>query len=71
MDDTELKLEMKKNHDTGKILAEFLGITPQTFVNKKKNGTFTSAEIKKLAERYGWTAERICEVFHMKGVNDD
>ena len=67
MSATELRIEMKKHNENAKILADVLDLTPQGFSLKKKHGRFTPAEIRTIADRYDLSADRICEIFDLKG----
>lgn len=60
-----LKQKMVDNNDTMEVLAQVLGIAPNTLY-KKMQGTvqeFTQAEIRKITERYNLTAEEIKDIF--------
>jgi len=63
MNKEAFKAEMKAHHENGKILAKAMGITEQTFCNKKKNGTFTQPQMKFIGDRYKMSPKRFQEVF--------
>ncbi len=49
---------------TQEQLAEEMNISPNTFTNKKKNGTFTIAQVSWLCDRLNIVkAEDRCEIF--------
>lgn len=59
-----LKSKMALFGDTGAILAEYLGISQNTF-SLKLNGdaVFTQPEIQKIKEKYKLTSEEIDQIF--------
>lgn len=65
MNSVELRIEMLRHDDTGKTLAEALGITRTTLSAKthSKNAEFTQKEIASIKERYNLTPERVNEIF--------
>ena len=66
MNKTELEVEMKRHGDTGKTLAEYLGITRGTFsmkLNETNGAEFTQGEIMAIVERYSLSSERLKEIF--------
>lgn len=71
MNSNMLEAEMKLNGDTGGDVAEYLGISRQTFSNKKnENGAeFTQGEIAKMAVKYSWDAEKITAIFFTDTVS--
>lgn len=60
-----LRSIMVLNKDTNQSLAEYLGITEQSFSCKiNENGTeFKQGEIAKIKARYRLTAEQVDEIF--------
>ena len=48
MNGTELDKEMREHHDSGKALAQILGITPQTFCKKRRNALLLKRKCEKL-----------------------
>lgn len=65
MDKFEMAKVMEENSDTGKSMAEFLGISVTSFYNKRnENGTeFTQSEISKMAEKWNLSPERLKKIF--------
>ena len=65
MNATKLKCFMVLHGDTGKDLAECLGITEQSFGNKlnEKGTEFKQGEITKIKDRYNLTPEQVDEIF--------
>lgn len=65
MNTKELKVEMMRHDETGKILAKALGISEVSFSFKiNENGSaFTRPEIEIIAKRYNLTPERVVEIF--------
>lgn len=68
MNSTELRIEMLRHNDTGKTLADALGITRTTLSAKThgKNAEFTQKEIMSITKRYELTPERVNEIFFAK-----
>lgn len=61
-----LESKMKLFGDTNATLAEYIGISQQSFCAKKRetNGReFNKGEIEKIAERYSLTANEIVAIF--------
>ncbi len=61
-----LEAKMKIHGDIQSDLAEYLGITLQTFnrkLNKKGGSRFDEDEIRMIAERYNLTSEEVVEIF--------
>ncbi|GMQ73555.1 helix-turn-helix transcriptional regulator [Tetragenococcus halophilus] len=72
MDKRKFKSIMVYNNDTQSDLAEYLGISNQTFsrkINEKGNSEFGSAEIRLIKARYGLKPEEIDEIFFDKLVS--
>lgn len=71
MNSNKLRSVMILHGDTNKSLADFLGMTPQTFsakINERpnKNGDpaeFTYGEMKKIRERYNLSSEEFESIF--------
>lgn len=63
MDINMLLSKMKLYGDTQKTLSDFLDITEQTFIRKKKDGNFSQPEIKAIIKRYDLTDEEIVKIF--------
>ncbi len=66
-----LKSIMVLNGDTNKTLAEFLGISVQSFSAKiNENGTeFKQSEMAKIAMRYGLSGEHIMKIFFVQNLS--
>lgn len=62
-----LKSKMALHGDTSGVLAEYLGITQNTF-SLKLNGVavFTQPEIQKIKDKYNLTSEEIDQIFFGK-----
>lgn len=71
MNSVELEVEMKRHSDTGGMLADYLGISAQTFSAKKhgKNADFTQSEISMIKSRYDLSPDRINEIFFDNSVS--
>lgn len=72
MDKQKLKSIMVYNDDTQSDLAEYLGISNQTFsrkINEKGNSEFGSAEIRLIKARYDLNPEEIDQIFFDKLVS--
>ena len=67
----ELKVEMIRHGDTGKDLANALGITRQTLSRKfnSNDADFTQSEIAAIQKRYQLSGERVTEIFFAKNVS--
>jgi DNA-binding XRE family transcriptional regulator len=71
MDSNKLKSVMALHNDTNATLADYLGITPQTFsakLNEKKNkkgipAEFTGSQIGKIKRKYNLSAEQVDSIF--------
>ncbi len=71
MNSNQLKSIMALHNDTNTTLADYLGITPQTFsakLNEKKNkkgvpAEFTSGQIGKIKRKYHLSAEQVDAIF--------
>ena len=64
----KLRLEsiMKLHGDTGKTLAEHLGMARSTFsakINETNGAEFTQGEISKIREKYSLTADEVESIF--------
>lgn len=70
MNKNYLKSKMALHGDTGANLAEYLGISQNTF-SLKLNGTlvFTQIEIQKIKEKYGLTSEELDAIFFSHSVS--
>lgn len=65
MNRNELRAEMMRHGDSGKVLAELMGINLNTFsykLNGKSKG-FTQSEIQLLIDRYNLSSEAIWRIF--------
>ncbi|KFN92403.1 helix-turn-helix transcriptional regulator [Tetragenococcus halophilus] len=72
MDKQKLKSIMVYNDDTQSDLAEYLGISNQTFsrkINEKGKSEFGSAEIRLIKARYDLKPEEIDQIFFDKLVS--
>lgn len=56
-----LYAEEARHNQTNITMGKMLGIDPVTYSRKKKNGTFTVTEAKKLAEFFGVSFEYLFE----------
>ena len=67
----ELKVEMIRHNDTGKDLADALGISRQTLSRKfhARNTDFSQGEISTIQKRYNLSGERIGEIFFAENVS--
>ena len=65
MNETELKIEMARNHDTQEKLAEALGLCAPSAISTRIKGKveFRETEIATIGKRYGLSAKRLCEIF--------
>lgn len=66
MDKKRLEAMMKLNGDTGRTLAEYLGINRTTFsskINETNGAGFTQSEIKSIKRKYNLSAEDIDIIF--------
>jgi transcriptional regulator with XRE-family HTH domain len=64
MQSNEMKAVMARNNDTQAKLAEELGL-PVSGLNARINGQidFRASEIKKIAQRYNLSPEKLGEIF--------
>lgn len=77
MNSNKLKSIMALHNDTNATLAEYLGITPQTFsakLNEKKNkkgvpAEFTGGQIGKIKRKYQLTADEVDSIFFNEKVS--
>lgn len=63
MDKNLLQYFIAKAGTTQKSLAKELNVTPETLSRKAKNGGFTQAEIKQIAELLKLDREELLKVF--------
>lgn len=66
MNKRKLEAIMKLHNDTGKTVAEYLGIARQTFSNKlneSRGAEFTQGEIKLIKERYKLSPGDVNDIF--------
>lgn len=66
MNTAKLKSIMVLHGDTGAVLANAIGLTPQSFstkLNEKNGAEFTQNEIAKIKERYSLTPDEIDAIF--------
>jgi hypothetical protein len=67
-----LESKMKLYGDTQPTLAEFMGISVQTFcrkVNGKDGSEFNQSEIQKIRERYNLTDQEVVDIFFGHNVS--
>lgn len=71
MNTNKLRAKMALYGDTGNVLSEILGISPQRFSAKinNNNAEFTQGEIQIMKDRYNLTAEEVDDIFFNKKVS--
>jgi hypothetical protein len=72
MDTARLKSVIVLHGDTNAILANAIGVAPQTFsakINEKNGAEFTQGEISKIKERYNLTPDEIDLIFFREKVS--